>query len=58
MTFDTELGVLPYFTVQGVVGIPERLTGGKLRTELWYPADGRTRELRRDWHEAPTGTRP
>lgn len=45
MTFDTRLGPLSYFTVQGVVGIPEHVTGGKLRTELWYPADARTRAV-------------
>lgn len=45
MTFDTDLGALSYFTVQGVVGIPEHVTGGELRTELWYPADPWTREV-------------
>lgn len=45
MTFDTRLGPLSYFTVQGVVGIPEHVTGGKLRTELWYPTDTQTRAV-------------
>lgn len=45
MTFDTPLGPLSYFTVQGLVGIPDHVTGGKLRTEVWYPADAPTRAV-------------
>lgn len=47
LVFDTELGVLSFFTIQSVFGLPQDVTLASLRTELWFPSDEATREVMR-----------
>ena len=43
LEFDTALGAMSFFTAQGVFGMPQHITVGSLRSELWFPADAHTR---------------
>jgi transcriptional regulator with XRE-family HTH domain len=44
MVFDTELGVLRFLTLQSTFGSPQEISLASLRIELWFPADGATRD--------------
>lgn len=43
LCFDTRHGPLSFFAVQSVIGIPQDITVGSLRAELWFADDERTR---------------
>ena len=45
LDFDTDLGPLSFFTLQGVVGIPQQVTVATPRVELWFPANPHTRRV-------------
>jgi transcriptional regulator with XRE-family HTH domain len=45
LDFETTYGPLSFFTLQGVVGIPQDITVATPRVELWFPADLRTRTV-------------
>lgn len=42
--FDTEYGPLAFILVQSVFGLPQDITSDSPRIELWFPADGLTRQ--------------
>ncbi len=45
LQFQTVHGRLRFFTVQTVFKLPQDITPTTIRTGLWYPADGTTREV-------------
>lgn len=47
LSFDTEFGLLSYFTVQSVFALPQDVTLASLRMELWFPADVATADVMR-----------
>lgn len=45
LTFDTACGDLSFFTLQTVPGIPQDVSLGAIRAELWFPLDEHTRAV-------------
>lgn len=45
LVIDTEFGTLSFLLVQSVFGLPQNVTSASLRTELWFPTDGETRQI-------------
>lgn len=45
LTWDTPFGDLSFFAIQTVPGIPQDVSLGSIRAELWYPLDDRTRTV-------------
>ena len=45
LRFDTSVGPLAFYTLESVFGLPQDVTVGSMRLELWFPADQTTREV-------------
>lgn len=45
LTFDTRFGDLSFFAIQTVPGIPQDVSLGSIRAELWFPLEDRTRTV-------------
>ena len=45
LRFDTSVGLLSFYTLESVFGLPQDVTTGSMRLELWFPADQPTREI-------------
>ena len=45
LAFDTVHGPMSFFTLQGVMGIPQDITVATPRVELWFPGDVQTRRV-------------
>lgn len=45
LTFETQFGDLSFFAIQTVPGIPQDVSLGSIRAELWYPLDDWTRSV-------------